>query len=277
MAAPAHSSVWRRTVYYFLVIVGIFIASSIALLYLAGFDRANKEMLVEVTREDVNHESRLLLDLKKELDAANASAASLKIIDARLMANSERLDALQKLRELELTRKTAKNQKEILAGVDRGYAELRAAWEHDEITLLIRNQFLRFGLVLLFFFLSIAFVMYILIKMILNPLETLIQNARRVSQGDVEVSFRLRTNDELGELSSVLGDLSSNFRELLTLMKSSSRSGMELTDELSTALTPAEGAQADLEYVSAKNKAIRILFQKIEEITEYFTFSRVHR
>jgi nitrogen fixation/metabolism regulation signal transduction histidine kinase len=277
MAAGSHSSVWRRTVYYFLIIVGIFLVSSGALLYLAGFDRADKEMLVEVTRADLNQESRLLLELKRELEDANASPATLKLIDARLMATTERLDELRKLRELELTPKTAKNQQEILTGIERGYGELRAAWEHDEITLLLRTQFLRFGLVLLFFFLSIAFVMYILIKMILTPLETLIQNARRVSQGDVEVSFHLRTNDELGELSSVLGDLSSNFRELLTLMKSSSRSGKELTEELATTLTPPEDGRVDLEDATAKNKAIRILFQKIEEITEYFTFSRVHR
>ena len=275
-AAP-RSFVWKRTVYYFLTIVAIFLVAAAFLLFSVGRERSSQDLLLAVSAADLKLQTAELTELR--LEAAELDRAELlALLDDRIAERRQGLALIDRVRTLERAPRDAGNEDEITERLAADYAALRTDWRYPEWFGLVEEQYLRFALVLFFFFLSVSLVLFVLIRMILNPLETLIQGVRRVAAGQLDVRFQPGTRDELDELALVLDGLVGNIRGMLGLMRGVSHNGVVqsiqleqlLRDEATGVDRPGDSERdsshdpARMQDLSRRASELKQIFQEIQ-------------
>lgn len=254
-----HSSIWFRTIIYLGSAFGAFFVVGLALLWFVGSERSATNVRLADTERLAARQSEWVAAARSARDRGPAALNA--FLDESAAAAGERGKLVTTIRDLEREPKTAKNQADIRTGLAKATEQLNADYaEYDPFTTEIQNARKRIIFAFLVIFGALTAVVLILFRMIVRPLESIVQNAQRVSQGELDIEFRLESNDEMGQLSRVMDSLTTNFRELLTLMQSSVRTGLQLTDELKGAEPDGKAKLADV-------------FHKMREITEYFTGS----
>ena len=258
------SSIWFRTLVYLGSAFLVFLIAIVGMLWFVGGERSAAKVLVA----DVKRLAALEEEwIRKAEDARKLGPAAMDVfIEERRESARARRALAARVESLEVKPKSGKNQQDIRKGLDNGYAMLRQMAPGpdpfgNELDRAKRNVIIAF----LIAFAALAGIVVILFRMIVGPLETIVQNARRVSEGELDIKFHLQSDDELGQLSRVMDSLTTNFRELLTLMQSSCATGLNLTEELG----PDEDARKS-ENRTETLKKLKEVFSKMREITEYF-------
>lgn len=254
-----HTSIWFRTLLYLGSAFGIFLIVGVTLLWFVGSERS----ATNVRLADTDRLAKRQLEwVSAAREASQGGPAALQsFLEASAAQAAENQKLAQTIRDLEREPKTAKNQADIRENLAKAHEQLNSDYaQSDPFTAEITRARQRVMLAFLVIFAALTAVVLILFRMIVRPLESIVQNAQRVSQGELDIKFSLKTNDEMGQLSRVMDSLTTNFRELLTLMSSSVRTGLELTDEL-------KGTD------EADKRKLADVFHKMREITEYFSGS----
>lgn len=259
-----YSSIWFRTLVYLGSAFLVFLIVIVAMLWFVGGESSASKVLVADAKRLAALEEEWI---RKAQDAQELGPAALQdfIKERRESARARRALA-QRIEALEIKPKNGKNQQDIRKGVENGYAALRQMAPGpdpfgDELDRAKRNVIFAF----LIAFGALAGIVVILFRMIVGPLETIVRNARRVSEGELDIKFHLQSDDELGQLSRVMDSLTTNFRELLTLMQSSCATGLGLTEELAAKSEDAGSGER-----GETLKKLKDVFSKMREITEYF-------
>ncbi len=84
---------------------------------------------------------------------------------------------------------------------------------------IVHMIFLKTGLMVMVFLLSIGVIMVLFTKKIMIPLSEILEAVRLISDGDLSVTVPAYTRDELGELAGRINELSANYQELMLLTK----------------------------------------------------------
>lgn len=258
-----HSSIWFRTIVYLGATFIVFLVVIIALLWFVGGQRSASNVLLSDAERLATLEQQWI---QKVESARNLGPGALNEFIAERTERAKSQRALtEQIRALERAPKNAKNQKDIRSGLEAGYASLKEFMPGpDPFTVELNGTKRKVVIAFLIVFAALAGVVAILFRMIVGPLETIVDNARRVSEGELNIKFHVKTDDELGQLSRVMDSLTTNFRELLTLIQSSCTTGLNLTQQLSTE-EPAQDAERPKTL-----KQLEDVFLKMREITEYF-------
>lgn len=78
----------------------------------------------------------------------------------------------------------------------------------------------------------VAIVLMMFIKKITEPLQHMIETARKISAGDLSQTVAISTENELSELGNVINDLTSNLQELLLLSEDVCASGKRFIEQV---------------------------------------------
>ena len=243
---------------YFLVVV--------YLLMEVGMDRSKSSVVLNTHLEYLNREYTELTALQNEFRNQGTAAS---VLAKKIRDNQDKVALIKKIKRLERLPKNKNNQKEIQKGIQQGYATLSKIWLPKEYLNEFNNVHYKLIVVISIFLLGIIAVMVILISLILGPLERIIRGAQKVSGGDLQVNFQVRTGDELSQLANVLNDLTTNFREILVLMKSSYRNGLNMVEDLRKIKPGSAKAKKE---VKQSIEDLDDLFIKLKEITDYFSY-----
>lgn len=258
------SKIWIRTMAYLGVMLVIFCASVLSLSWFTGLKETQTRLMVRVATERLG-------DRQKFLDSVPATDGGktfgwLKKQRQQVRADLERLKAYKRIfREP----KSKKNEQALLDSRAEIENLARKHGFAKAIAGALESFYQKMIWVVVLFFVAISLVVIVLFRLILVPLEEIIRGAEKVSTGNLNVNFNIRSGDELASLATVLQNLTANFNELLVLMRSTSRNGLAATDRLKENLgtTPEAG-----EKLAASQAELEETFRKLEEITEYFSF-----
>ncbi|MCR9140837.1 MAG: HAMP domain-containing protein [bacterium] len=256
-----HSSIWLRTIIYLGSAFAVFLVVIVSLLWFVGGERASSKVMLADAKRISDLEEQWVL--KAEAARRLGPAAFDQFLKERADRAKSRRALAEQIESLETAPKNAKNQQDIRTGLSAGYASLQELVPGPSpFASALESAKKRTVLAFLIVFAALAGIVIILFRMIVRPLESIVRNARKVSEGELGIRFQVNTNDELGQLSRVMDSLTTNFRELLTLIQSSCSTGIELTRKLKDEESPQE-----------RDKNVRNLedvFLKMREITEYF-------
>lgn len=224
-----HSAVYWRTTIYFLAIVSVYGLGMLYLAYGPGRDYMQSEAAEQVAyfygteaEKGKFHEWREKLSLKH-------SAENDKAI---VLARKERSEFIASKMTINGT----------AAVVDR-----------------IINRFLVIFAICL---IGVVLILYLLLRLILSPLEMLIEGATRVAAGDLSFNFKskVQSKDELGNLASVLHDLTTNFNELMNLLQNTVNMGEKNLSEIRANPHEMEKSLSEMEG----------LIQSMKDLIEFF-------
>jgi len=259
------SKIWKRTVYYFAIMLVLYLGAAALFYWEVSFPRTTKNLLVSQQKDRSAVIIAELEKLRLTMKIAGVPDETIKsVVGARVREYENRRNLADRLRVLERTVKNKENQDRIRLELSDGYAKLRSYAASGTILEEARKMNQKSLLVVSVFLVGVGGVMFLLISLILSPLEILIRAAGKVAEGDLNVRFRLRTSDELAHLADVLNDLTANFRELLTLLKRSVEDGAPHIEKLKGI---PDALPEHLEAV----KGLEDMHQKMDEITGYFT------
>ena len=127
--------------------------------------------------------------------------------------------------------------------------------------------------------LTIAIIMFVLlivltmfVKNISEPLQHMIEMARKIAGGDLRQTVKINSRNELAELGQVINELSSNLQEAVLLSRNICEAGDQALDGLGRLLAAPE-ASAQLRATAGRDlERLRQQISQLRELTEYFRF-----
>jgi len=90
--------------------------------------------------------------------------------------------------------------------------------------------------------LVVAIVMMMFVKNITNPLLRMLDVARKISDGDLSKVITIESDDEIGQIGTVINDLTSNFQEIATSTSSMINAIESKLDTLSSEIPKEDNA-----------------------------------
>jgi nitrogen fixation/metabolism regulation signal transduction histidine kinase len=85
--------------------------------------------------------------------------------------------------------------------------------------------------------LVMVIVLMMFIKNITEPLQHMIEVAKKISKGDLSQSIEITSNNELSELGAVINEMSSNLQEITLLSKNLCQSGENFISQTTSILS----------------------------------------
>lgn len=224
-----HSTLFQVTLIYFSIIGLVLIGCSFALLMVPAQDKFRQELLIGVA---------------KTVESPEVRAEIAKHEQALLLPRSKANESMHN---------DARNRLQAIT------AQSPAAARVSEIVAHLTNRFI---VALAILAVAILLSMYIILRLILIPLDKLILGAQQVSQGNLKVDFRgmSGSHSEIAGLATVLQNLTVNFGELLFIMNNAVEQGRKNLELIRSGSADAENAIEDFEY----------LLQSMSDMVEYF-------
>jgi len=127
--------------------------------------------------------------------------------------------------------------------------------------------------------LMISIIMFVIIivltmftKNITEPLQHMIEIAKKLATGDLRQTVEINSGNELSELSNVINDLSSNLQETTMLARNVCMTGTVSLDEAIEKLSKTKLDPEDLDKISADLTQLRDELGSLEELVSCFHF-----
>jgi len=224
-----HSKIYWRTTIYFLAIVTVYGVGMILLVYGPGRSFIEYQATERVIYEIASDGEKNQLNVWNEKLQLKRGAANDVVIASARQEKTRYLE--NKLKQIGLSQ-------------------------------VIDQVISRFLIIFAICMIGVVLVLGLLLRLILSPLEMLIEGASRVAAGDLNFNFKatIQSKDELGNLAAVLHDLTTNFNELMNLLQNTVRMGQKNLAELRA--NPAQ---------SEKNlNEMDGLIQSMKDLIEFF-------
>ncbi|MCB1174569.1 MAG: HAMP domain-containing protein [Leptospiraceae bacterium] len=266
------SVIWKRTVYYFLIVFLLFSGGVLFFTWQVN-DVKTKENLLWQMNWLLNERLSESLNEWRASDAAFGDPTALSalhkpFLTLEAMVNARRRE-LQELRAMEQNFNNRENSALVDRQVQAAFTRMGGTPSGKAILGEFKKLHWKFVAVFTIFSLGITGVMLVLIRMILLPLEKIIDGARKVARGDLNTRFQLQSKDELGQLASVLNDLTTNTNELLFLIANTHTSGTEQVTALRQAIQ-----DGDRERQVKLVDELQLLYTRLGEVTDYFQYKK---
>jgi len=119
-------------------------------------------------------------------------------------------------------------------------------------------------------------VLTMFIKNITEPLQHMIEISKKISTGDLSLTIRIRSHNELAELGNVINEMSSNLQEIIHISRNICSSGREIiskTDMIGQDINISREERAA--GIDKEMKMLRNEFDLLDEVIEYFDFYTV--
>ncbi|MBL8035352.1 MAG: hypothetical protein JNJ69_16740 [Leptospiraceae bacterium] len=228
-----HSTVVRTTLIYFGIVAIVFASCVSFMLWIPVADQNHDALVLALVKTAVPTEQRREIEnLEETLRQPRSGKSETAYRAARLKID----------------------------GIIRDSAIMQ---QTREIT---RQQTIRFTIALGVMVLAILVVMYIILRLILIPLDRLILDAQQVSQGNLRVDFKgiRSSHSEIASLADVLQNLTVNFGEILFVMGNAVEQGRKNLELIRKNSPETENAIQDFEY----------LLQSMSDLVEHFRSGR---
>lgn len=121
----------------------------------------------------------------------------------------------------------------------------------------------------------VAIVLMMFIKKITEPLQHMIETARKISAGDLSRTVAISTQNELSELGNVINDLTSNLQELLLLSQDVCTAGRHFIAEVEEIRRHPGMDAADVERLEAGQEALGKKVKMLGKIIRGFEVFRI--
>ncbi|MCJ8499996.1 HAMP domain-containing protein [Desulfatitalea alkaliphila] len=118
-------------------------------------------------------------------------------------------------------------------------------------------------------------VLIMFIKYITEPLQHMIDLARKISGGDLSRTIRIHSDNELAELGGVINEMASNLQEIILLSQGTCANGRELTRQARQELTMASAQEDRLRRLTELIDRLEQELALLEEVITYFRFYSV--
>jgi len=127
--------------------------------------------------------------------------------------------------------------------------------------------------------LTIAIIMFVLlivltmfVKNISEPLQHMIEKARKIAGGDLRQTVNIGSRNELAELGQVINELTSNLQEAVLLSSNICEAGGTAIDDLDR-LVAAPKPDDDLRAAAGRDlEVLRLEIAQLRELSDYFRF-----
>jgi len=127
--------------------------------------------------------------------------------------------------------------------------------------------------------LMISIIMFVIIivltmftKNITEPLQHMIEVAKKLATGDLRQTVEINSGNELSELSNVINDLSSNLQETTMLARNVCMTGNASLEEAIEKLSKTKLDPEDLDRISTDLTQLRDELGSLEELVNCFHF-----
>ncbi|MFO1470785.1 MAG: hypothetical protein U1F27_07115 [Turneriella sp.] len=223
------STVFRSTLIYFAVTAVIFVVCAFALLLIPASEKFENELLLGLIK------ATSTVEMRKEIESHEIT-----LRQTRTRASEPAIvEARNKLRFIAEQSSLKKPAKDIIS------------------SLVIRFVV---GLAVISF--SIVLIMFIILRLILIPLDRLILGAQQVSHGNLRVDFKglSDSHPEIAGLATVLQNLTINFGEMMFIMGNAVEQGKKNLELIKSGAPNADEAIRDFAY----------LLQSMDDMVQYF-------
>ncbi len=125
-------------------------------------------------------------------------------------------------------------------------------------------------IVVVLFVMVIVLMMFI--KNITEPLQHMIETAKKISKGDLSKTVEIKSNNELAKLGNVINEMSSNLQEITLLSKNLCLSGENFINQTSSILSQPAIGKKELDNLSLHLEMFRSEFEMMGSVISCFNF-----
>jgi methyl-accepting chemotaxis protein len=119
-------------------------------------------------------------------------------------------------------------------------------------------------------------VLTMFIKNITEPLQHMIERAREISRGDLSQTIRIRSDNELSELGTVINETTSNLQEIILLSRSICNTGAAFVTTADRLLRQREITPGVIGEITAEIETLHTELSLMAEVIDYFNFYTVN-
>lgn len=165
-------------------------------------------------------------------------------------------------------------KKELLSGFDQ-YAKGEIAEEDlfNPINRLRSKAVLMIGIILI----VVVIVLTMFIKNITEPLQHMIEAAKKISGGDLSQTVTVHANNEIAALGNVINEMSSNLQEIILLSENLCESGRLFVQKTSGLIHANSMTDNNLNQVKEEIDHLKSELDMMSEVIEFFNFYTVDR
>ena len=125
-------------------------------------------------------------------------------------------------------------------------------------------------IVIVLFVMVIVLMMFI--KNITEPLQHMIETAKKISKGDLSKTVEIKSNNELATLGNVINEMSSNLQEITLLSKNLCQSGDTFFNQTTSILNQPHIGKEELEALRLSMDRFRSEFEMMSNVINCFNF-----
>ena len=125
-------------------------------------------------------------------------------------------------------------------------------------------------IVIVLFVMVIVLMMFI--KNITEPLQHMIEVAKKISKGDLSQSIEIKANNELSELGYVINEMSSNLQEFILLSRNVCQSGDHFINQIKSVMQSSTIPNEEQKMLITQLKLLRSELETIENMIRCFNF-----
>lgn len=205
-------------------------------------------------------DARLYVEDARVAWTSYAQAVRTRVFDA---PRAERTRVLAEFLEGAHTRRHARMAELLEAAANS--LRLRSSELEYEVARTLRS--VRWGLAVAGVGLGLFLLVFLTAvgRSITRPLRALMAAARQVEQGDLSLQLATTGQDELGQLSRILGQMVSQLRELMLAVR---RAGLEIAESVERLATAADEQARSIERQAAAVTQTNAVAQEIRETSE---------
>lgn len=118
-------------------------------------------------------------------------------------------------------------------------------------------------------------VLTMFIRNITEPLQYMIDKARKISTGDLTQTITIHSHDEIAELGDIINELSGNLQEITLMSRNLCESGLEITEQVIKIFDGPVQADENKAFIIDRMARLRTEFTHLNTFTQYFDFYRI--
>ncbi|GEM_PF-1469317 len=152
--------------------------------------------------------------------------------------------------------------------------EAVSAIDYDQAFKSLRRLQIRMVIILAIVIFAVVLTLYFFIKDVADPLDEMVKTAKEVSKGNLGRTVPVYSKDEIGQLGSVINDITADFQEVLLMVGKISLSASDATDIIhnKVEVLKEKKISGDIQ------KQLSILYKDISELkslVESFSFYHI--
>lgn len=128
--------------------------------------------------------------------------------------------------------------------------------DHEVAFEPLRDLRVRMLLLLSVIVINIITALTLFAKDIANPIDALVEGAKKVADGDLTYTLQVHTEDEIGQLAKLINDMNANLQELVVEIRFEMTRLAKAVDTMQSNLQPA--IEADIVSDAQQNQKIRL-------------------